>query len=82
MIHNHILKELPFILRGVSLIGIDSVKCDMDTRLNVWSYLANDWKIDSLNDNAKEVTLEDLGAQINQMLEGKHTGRTIVSLEK
>lgn len=70
----------PFILRAVSLIGIDSVKCDMDTRLKIWNYLANDWKIDNLNDNVKQVTLEELDKQIDQMLQGSHSGRTIVKI--
>ncbi|MGX7107915.1 YhdH/YhfP family quinone oxidoreductase [Facklamia miroungae] len=70
----------PFILRGVSLLGIDSVQCDLDTRRKLWDYLANDWKIDHLTDNVEEVSLEDLDEKINLMLEGKHTGRTILNL--
>ncbi|MGO3018883.1 MAG: YhdH/YhfP family quinone oxidoreductase [Anaerococcus sp.] len=70
----------PFILRGVSLLGIDSVECDMDTRIKIWENLANDWKIDNLTDNVEEVALEDLNNKIDLMLEGNHTGRTIVNL--
>lgn len=71
----------PFILRGISLFGIDSVQCDMDTRIKIWNNLANDWKIDNLRDNVDEVSLEGLQDKIDQMLENKHTGRTIVNLE-
>lgn len=71
----------PFILREVSLLGIDSVECDMDTRIKIWENLANDWKIDNLADNVEEVALEDLNNKIDLMLEGNHTGRTIVNLE-
>lgn len=71
----------PFILRGISLFGIDSVQCDMITRVKIWDRLANDWKIDNLNDNVDEVSLEGLSEKINQILEGKHICRTIVNLE-
>lgn len=71
----------PFIIRGISLFGIDSVQCDKETRVRIWNNLANDWKIENLSDRAKEVSLEDLNEQIDLMLENKHTGRTIVNLE-
>ncbi len=71
----------PFILRGVSLHGIDSVQCDMETRLEILNHLANDWKTDKANETIVGVSLEDLGGKIDQMLKGKHTGRTIVNLE-
>lgn len=71
----------PFILRGISLFGIDSVQCDMNTRVKIWDKLSNDWKIDNLKDNVDEVSLEGLNEKIIQILKGKHTGRTIVNLE-
>lgn len=72
----------PFILRGISLLGVDSVKCDMETRLKIWDHLASDWKVDTLDKNINEVSLEYLGLKIDQMLEGKHVGRTIVNIER
>lgn len=71
----------PFILRGVSLLGVDSVQCDMETRLKIWNHLSNDWKVDNLGNSIVEVSLEGLNKKIDQMLEGKHVGRTIVNLE-
>lgn len=71
----------PFILRGISLLGIDSVQCDMNTRVMIWNHLANDWKIDLLNEYVEEVSLEGLNEKIDLILEGEHTGRTIVNLE-
>lgn len=71
----------PFILRGISLFGIDSVQCDMNTRITIWDKLAKDWKVDNINDNVEEVSLEGLNEKIYQMLKGKHTGRNIVNLE-
>lgn len=71
----------PFILRGVSLLGVDSVQCDMETRLKIWNHLSNDWKVDNLGNNIVEVSLDGLNKEIDQMLKGEHIGRTIVNLE-
>lgn len=70
----------PFILRGISLIGIDSVECDMDLRIKLWCLLANEWRIDNLNSNVEEVSLHDLASKIPLILKGKLVGRTIVNL--
>ena len=69
----------PFILRGVSLFGIDSVQCPMDLRKDVWANLATSWKIDNINSNATEVYLEALNERIDLILAGKHVGRTIIN---
>jgi len=71
----------PFILKGVSLFGIDSVKCPMNIRLLIWNKLSSDWKLDNLNANVDEVSLEGLSEKIDMMLEGIHKGRTIVNLD-
>lgn len=70
----------PFILRGVSLLGIDSVQTDMETRQRIWTSLANEWKPEYLEENTEEIELTDVPAKIQQILEGTHTGRTIVRL--
>lgn len=70
----------PFILRGVKLIGIDSVLCPMDLRLKIWQKIAVDWKIDALDDVAVECELEDLNGQIDRILSGKMCGRVVVNL--
>ncbi|AJE04312.1 YhdH/YhfP family quinone oxidoreductase [Geobacter pickeringii] len=70
----------PFILRGVSLIGIDSVNCPVDARLQVWEKLAGDWRPEHLPDLAKEVSLENLEEKIQAILHGGIRGRVIVKL--
>lgn len=70
----------PFILRGVSLLGIDSVECPMGPRTAVWNRLASDWKLDSLADLAVECGLDGLEQKIQTMLHGGLRGRTIVNL--
>jgi len=72
----------PFILRGVNLIGIDSAECPMDLRNIIWNKLSREWKINILNYLYEEVSLKELEQKIYLMLDGKHTGRIIVNLEK
>lgn len=74
------LNVFPFILRGVSLLGIDSVQCPMAPRREVWRRLANEWKLDNLADAVHEISLDGLEATIMAMLEGKSHGRTLVRL--
>ncbi|MDY0374859.1 MAG: YhdH/YhfP family quinone oxidoreductase [Desulfobacterium sp.] len=70
----------PFILRGVRLVGIDSQNCPMALRRTVWARLANDWKCDTLESLAREVTLDGLDHEINLILVGKQQGRVLVKL--
>lgn len=72
----------PFILRGVSLVGIDSANCPMDTRRKVWSKLAGEWKIDALDGIATEVGLGGLDERIELILKGSLKGRVVVNLQK
>lgn len=71
----------PFILRGVSLLGIDSVKCPRKLRLKLWELLSNEWKLDSSNLKFEEISLSGLDAKIEDILKGKLIGRTIVNLD-
>ena len=71
----------PFILKGVTLFGIDSVKCPMDIRIMIWSKLSEDWKLNNLDANVDEVSLEGLSKKIDMILKGKHKGRTVVNLD-
>ena len=71
---------MPFILRGVSLIGIDSAMCPMPIRLEVWRRLATDMKPADLNAIAHEITLDGLPAAFETLLAGKARGRFVVNL--
>ena len=71
----------PFILRGVSLLGIDSVNCPMDTRLKVWERLATDFKLDHVEQLIQqEISLQELPDVLPTLLKGQAKGRTIVKL--
>lgn len=70
----------PFILRGVSLIGIGSQDCPMDLRRRVWAKLAGEWNVDGLASLVQTVSLETLDAHIDLILQGRQKGRVVVDL--
>ncbi len=71
----------PFILRGVRLIGIDSVECSLKKKENIWKKLANEWKLDDLEKNSKIITLEEIQENYQAILKGKMVGRVVVKLD-
>lgn len=74
------LTVFPFILRGVSLHGIDSQHYPREPRLALWKKLAHDWKPDHLGDMATHISLGQLNPVIENMLKGRLKGRTVVDL--
>jgi len=71
---------LPFILRGVKLLGIDSVSCPAATRLAVWQRLAGDLKPAKLGAVATEIGLDGLPDAFATLLKGAARGRFVVKL--
>lgn len=71
---------LPFILRGVNLLGIDSVETSMSQRQKLWQKMADEWTLPA-DIAVQEITLEQVPAIADALLAGKHVGRTIVDLE-
>jgi len=72
------LTVYPFILKGVTLAGIDSAECGMERRLAIWKKLAGDWRPENLEDFASEISLGELPETIDLMLAGKTRGRYVV----
>jgi acrylyl-CoA reductase (NADPH) len=71
----------PFILRGVALLGIDSVRCPIDRRRDVWRRLATDLRPARLDDLATdEVDLDGVPAALERILSGGAQGRTLVRI--
>ncbi|MDA3910166.1 MAG: YhdH/YhfP family quinone oxidoreductase [Bacteroidales bacterium] len=70
----------PFILRGVSLIGIDSQNYPMKYRKKVWEMLADKWKPKQIKDTYNTIELEDLQNKIELMLNGQLKRRNILKL--
>ncbi len=75
------LTVYPFILRGITLSGIDSSFCAMPERRRIWARLAGEWKIEQLAAIASECALEQLPERIERMLAGGITGRVVVRLD-
>ena len=70
----------PFILRGISLIGISAQNYPGALREPLWIKLATDWKPDNLLELYSEIRLEDIPETIALILQGKLKGRTIVNM--
>lgn len=72
----------PFILRGISLLGIDSVYCPMNHRREIWSKLADSWKpVSALRDGITEYGLTDLPKVLQTILQGEAVGRSVITLK-
>jgi putative YhdH/YhfP family quinone oxidoreductase len=72
------LSVYPFLLRGVTLAGIDSAKCPRPQRLEMWQMLSGPWHVENLEQLASEATLDELPDRIRQILAGEIVGRTII----
>jgi len=71
---------LPFILRGVKLLGIDSAMCPMAIRRHMWDCLAAGFRPLKLREIVQEITLDDLPRAFATLLEGRARGRFVVRL--
>ena len=72
---------MPFILRGVNLLGINSSATLRDTRLIVWQRIATDLRPSKLDRIAtRQVTFDELPAQFDDYMKGRITGRTVVKI--
>jgi len=71
----------PFILRGVSLLGIDSGYTPKKLRREIWKKLAGDWKLAKLQKLTIDCTLDQLDPEIDKILAGGQRGRVVVDLE-
>lgn len=71
---------IPFLLRGVNLLGIDSVNQPYDSRVQAWSRLVEDFPLDKLDSIATELSLDDLETASKDILSGKIQGRCVVCL--
>lgn len=72
------LTVYPFILRGVSLLGVDAAECDMEVRRRLWAKLAGAWKLENLEELAVIVTLPELEKYIEDMLKGLNKQRVVL----
>lgn len=71
----------PFILRGISLLGINSVQCLMAEREELWEKMAGPWKPFHFGDNVKEIQMEALPDHIDRILHGRVAGRVLLRVD-
>ena len=70
----------PFILRGISLYGVDSAETELGIKEEVWNNFSSEWKLEDLENQIKEITLSDLPAEIDTILKGQQIGRIRVKI--
>ena len=68
----------PFILRGISLCGIDSAESAIEFKKGLWERFSNDWKLD-LSSSTKEISKDQLGEEIQKILQGGQQGRVVLN---
>lgn len=76
------LTVYPFILRGVTLAGIDTAWCPRERRLAIWKKLAGEWKLPRLADVSTTVELAQVDDAVRQILAGRVAGRVVVRVGK
>ncbi len=79
--HELNVNVFPFILRGVRLIGIDSVECKLEKKQSAWEKLATKWKIPTLTNITNEIELENIKQAYDDLLKGKAVGRYVVKIK-
>ena len=72
------LTVYPFLLRGVTLAGIDSAACPDAPRKEIWRKLAGPWKLGNLTEDSNVISLADLSTVVDAMLAGQVVGRYVV----
>lgn len=71
---------LPFILRGVNLLGVDSVELPLQVKANLWDKLASEWKLGDLESLCNEISFDELESCLASVLNGESTGRYLLNL--
>ena len=72
---------VPFLLRGVKLLGIDSVMCPKERRIEAWERLSKDLPMDKLSGVMKIVPLSEIVGYADKILQGQVQGRIVVDVK-
>lgn len=70
----------PFLLRGISLVGVDSASKSLQLKKDLWEKLSADWKFPMFDKISKVVSLDELSDEIDVILNGAQVGRVVVKL--
>ena len=69
---------LPFILRGVNLLGVDSVELPIDVKRAMWTRMATDWSLPELEGRCQVISPDELGKSLQAILDGNAKGRFVL----
>ncbi|WP_097461545.1 YhdH/YhfP family quinone oxidoreductase [Mangrovitalea sediminis] len=69
----------PFILRGISLLGVDSVEIPLADKQRIWEKLSSEWRCPQTEQGARTIGLESLGPALKAFLEGHSRGRVVLA---
>ena len=72
----------PYILRGVTLQGIDTANISRERRMSIWQKISTTWKLDHLDQIASEVPLSELASAAKQIMGGQIKGRVVVKVSE
>ena len=71
----------PFILRGLSLFGIDSAESLIDVKEEIWNNFSSNWKLENIDENIKDIPLDELPSEIDKILKGEQVGRVRIAYD-
>ena len=71
----------PFILRGLSLFGVDSAESLLSVKEEVWENFSSSWKLESIDENIKNISLDELPEEIDKILKGEQIGRVRIEYD-
>jgi alcohol dehydrogenase len=77
---NFDVSVLPFILRGVNVLGVDSVELPLEDKARNWQRLAEGWRLPTLEQMTLEIGLEEISETVDSLMSGSVVGRTLVKL--
>ena len=74
----------PFILRGINLMGVDSVELPLEVKMDIWGQISREWLFPDFAGFAEktlqEITLDQVPDALDLMLSGSHKGRYLVAV--
>ena len=77
-----VMSVIPFITRGISLLGVDSVYIPLEDKKHIWQRVATDMKLPNLDSYQQEITLSQTPEYLDKFLQGKVVGRYVVNVKE
>jgi alcohol dehydrogenase len=75
------MSVVPFITRGISLLGVDSVYIPLEDKKHIWQRVATDMKLPNLENYRQEISLNETPEYLDKFLKGQVVGRYVVNVK-